>query len=210
MPSTTKGMCYKMSTIISICGNNFCTFVGDTRRGEITPSGWVYHDDETQKVFKINDRVLFGMTGAYLKDEDIRAAIAGLKSKKNASVEDVKSCVFGYLNKNKKRFTATRTYFVGGKIRSGEFCIHEIRFDVDTRKITFDTWKPSGLSNFGVTCSLPAEMSDRMGHYIERIEHTIRGCVSHGELTDKVVDIIGSIADESESVGRGATVVSVF
>ena len=44
-----------VSTVIGVCGENFCSLLGDTRR-TVNTSGDLYsfHDDNTQKVFKIN------------------------------------------------------------------------------------------------------------------------------------------------------------
>ena len=87
------GVLQSMSVVIGICGTNFCTFWADGRRVVSDPetaTGYrVDGDDHYQKIFKLNDRVLFGASGVFLMGEDLRDPVNTIADLSNASVKIV-------------------------------------------------------------------------------------------------------------------------
>ena len=90
---------YFMSAVIGVCGLNFCSFIGDRRRVTNGEKTWELIDDNTQKVFKLNNNVLFGMTGLYYTRDNILDPISSIQNLKKASVKSVVDAVISYINK---------------------------------------------------------------------------------------------------------------
>lgn len=60
-----------MSAVIAVCGTNFCTFAADRRMVIPDENTFLCANDETDKIFKVNDRVLLGMTGIFWRWEHL-------------------------------------------------------------------------------------------------------------------------------------------
>ena len=99
-----------MSAIIAVCGNNFCSFIADTRRVVSSGDRFLFGDDDTQKIFKLNSNVLYGMTGLYDTHSSILAAVSAIQDLSHACVDDVKDCVLDYIEAHKYAIIKRNTW----------------------------------------------------------------------------------------------------
>ena len=201
-----------MSTVIGICGTNFCSLCADSRRVVDHASGWDVADDETQKIFKINDRVLFGAVGVFETTEGLTAPFDVYPDKDAISVRMAYKAVSAYIERNVRRcWVAPRWYIVGGKDNKGDFCLYEIHLNGETGVVDVVLRKPAPpVFNFAMTCGLPPAMLPQRQKYMDLVEGVITSSRTHGEMLSGIGDIIRGIAAEDMSVGGEVMTISVF
>lgn len=105
-----------MSAIIGICGTNFCSFIANKRMVTNkfhSPNQMVVENEDFQKIFKINENMLFGCTGYFNKYESLfdPLRLIGLNT---VNLESIRNACVTYL----ERYQSTvqnRTYLIGEK-----------------------------------------------------------------------------------------------
>lgn len=200
-----------MSTIIAACGTNFCTLAADTRKVKPQDNGWAVVDDCTEKIFKINDRVLFGAAGLFDYDETLTAPFDTCHDKNTLTLETACQMVLEYMEKYKFKISkySVRNYIVAGKNNDGEFCIYEIHHNSSTGIPETILRKPQPpTANFAVTLALPFFRNVRK--YLEDVNSLVLNCGTHAALVNGLGKIINSIADSDMTVGKEIMTVSVF
>lgn len=176
-----------MSVIIGICGVNFCTFWADMRQVSYRPDGtFDVANDHTQKIFKLNDRVLFGAAGKFMGDEYILAPTHAIPNLERASVKIVKTSVVDYLKKQNKLYgnLTVRNYLIGGKQNNGTFIIYNVHWNSDTKKVEVSEYVPHPpTSAFALSMALPNCDSQ----YISMCESFASDCI-HNATTVRQLD----------------------
>ena len=209
-----------LSAVIGICSDNFCSLLADTRRvvssGSAVGSWLAYADDDTQKIFKLNQSVLYGMTGLYRTSQSILDAVASITDMNRASVDDVRDAVLSYLEENKKEMPPKRDYLVGGKMPDGSFRIYEIHMNFETYTPEVTVRAPlsrvmtGGKTTFGISCCLPIKAAEHRQFYLNKIEEAIHSSRTHREMLQKAAAVIGLISKCDDSVGQDVTALNVF
>lgn len=200
-----------MSTIIGVCGINFCTLAADTRKVKPQDNCWLVVNDCTEKIFKINNRVLFGAAGLFDYDETLTAPFDVYQNKNAVTLEMACEAVLDYMEKYKFKISkySARNYILAGKDNKDEFCIYEIHHNPSTGKPETTLRKPQPpASNFAVTLALP--FFHNAQRYLEEVNKLVLSCGTHTSLVDGLGEIIKSIADNDITVGREIMAVSVF
>ena len=151
-----EGIWFHMSAIIGICGTNFCSFLADTRRTYNSHFGYLVADDDTHKILKLNDNVIYEMTGLYdAEKETITSAIDGIGDKTSATPEDVLASILAYLDKHKYDIPRMRNYIVGGKDSNGKFVMYDVHMNFETYKPEVSSKTPvPPCSNYGISALL--------------------------------------------------------
>lgn len=209
------GVWCKVSAIIAVCGNNFCSFIADTRRVISSGDRFLFGDDDTQKIFKLNSNVLYGMTGLYDTHSSILAAVSAIQDLSHACVDDVKDCVLDYIEAHKYAIIK-RNYLVGGKMPDGTFRVYEIRFDPKAKRADVEVRAPlsnvlaNGKSTFGISLCLPDKATEHQKFYMSKVEDAILSSRTHGEILQKAAGVIGLIAKKDDTVGTNVMALSVF
>lgn len=198
-----------MSAIIGICASNFCVFIGDMRRTKNDADSYVISDDSTHKVFKINNRLLFGATGLFLIEEDLTSALDSIEDLENATVMDALNAVLEYLEIHKHKIPKMRNYLIGGKTETGRFIVYEIHMNFETNQPEIISRMPES-KEFGVSCSLPSKAMPMKNEYLSMVNNIIRTSGTFEELVQKVVGVIGEISKVDDTVGTNVEVVYIF
>ena len=204
-----------MSAIIAICGSNFCSFIADTRRVVSSGDRFVFADDSTQKIFKLNDHVLYGMTGLYDVHSSVLDAVSAMQDLSCACVDEVKECVLHYIEAHQHGIIK-RNYLVGGKMPDGTFRVYEIRFDPKTKRADVEVRAPlsnvlaNGKSTFGISLCLPDKAAGHKNFYMSKVEDAILSSHTHSEMLQKAAGVIGLISKVDDSVGQNVMALSVF
>lgn len=177
-----------MSVIIGICGVNFCTFWSDKRRVHYRQDmSFEVVNDNTQKIFKLNDRVLFGAAGTFRGAEDISAPILSIPDIEHASVKIVKNAVVDYLKKQNRLCgnLTVRNYLIGGKQNNGTFIIYNVHWNPDAQKVEVSEYAPHPpASTFALSMALPN--CDQQ--YISMCENAASDCIRISS-TDRQLDV---------------------
>ena len=203
---------YHVSAIIGVCGVNFCSFLADTRRTYNSHFCYKINDETTSKILKLNDRVLYGMTGLYdTEKETITSAIDEMGELVSATPEDVLASVLSYLDKHKYEIPRMRNYLVGGKEKSGKFVMFEVHMNFDTYKPEVTKRAPvADQSNYGVSLLLPPKAIQYAEAIMAEVERAITSSTKHDEMLQKAATVIGHIADIDETVNKTIEAVSVI
>lgn len=202
-----------MSVVIGICGTNFCTFWADGRRvvsdSETTTGYRVDADDHYQKIFKLNDRVLFGAAGVFLMGEYLLDAVSGIADMSNASVKMVKNAVVDYL-KTKHDPELIRNYLVGGKERNGAFVIYEITWDTAQRKaLVVERRLKQSRGGYAISMSLPIGEKQLAQKALSAAQAMVQQASDHEDLEHKITSVIYSISRLDDTVGPEAMSLTI-
>lgn len=202
-----------MSTIIGVCGTNFCTLCADSRKVAYGSGGVEVVNDSTQKIFKLNDRVLFGAMGIFSSYESFLAPFEVYPDKSVITVRMAYKAVIDHINRNMNSICGCmfRNYFVGGKDNKGRFCIYEIHLNTETKEIETTLRIPEPPTyNFSVSCGLPFSLQTQKQEYIGLVGDAVTSCSTHAQMVDSLKNIINKIAENDVTVGGEVRVVSVF
>ena len=207
------GVLQSMSVVIGVCGTNFCTFWADGRRvvnDSASPSGYrVDGDDHYQKIFKLNDRVLFGATGVFLMSEDLRDPVNTIADLSNASAKMVKNAVVDYL-KTKHDPELIRNYLVGGKERNGAFVIYEIAWDTAQRKaLVVERRLKQSRGGYARSMSLPIGEKQLAQKALSAAQAMVQQASDHEDLEHKIASVIYSISRLDDTVGPEAMSLTI-
>lgn len=209
--SIEDGAWSRVSAIIGVCSNNFCAFLADNRRVSYVKDGIRFEDDDTQKIFRLNDSILYGMTGVYAADETISDAIQAIKNVKHATIDDIRDTVLDYLKERKYSIPPSRNYLIGGKMPNSSFRIYEIHMNFETFSPEVSVRAPlasaltSGKVTFGISCLLPEKARERKDYFLGRVEQAITSSTTLNEMLRKAAGVIGDIAKIDDSVGSNVT-----
>jgi len=201
----------RMSTIIGICGENFCSFIADTRLTAYCEEGIIADNDTTEKIFKINERVLFGMTGVFWKDEKILAPLNIYPDHSVITLRMAYKAVIDYIEREKYEMLPMRNYMIGGKNNKGKFCIYEVQVNFKTYEAETTLRIPEPpTTNYGISCSLPPKLCSRSDEFVGMVGNCVTSSNTHGEMIEKVSGVIGKIAESDDTVGGSVSALSVF
>ena len=202
-----------MSTIIGVCSTNFCTLCADSRRVTNSSGGVEIVDDSTQKIFKLNDRVLFGAMGLFASYENFLDPFNVYLDKCVITVRMACKAVIDHINRNMNSGCGYmfRNYFVGGKDNKGKFCIYEIHFDTKTKEVETTLRAPDPPSyNFSVSCGVPFSLQAQKQNLMDSIGNVVSSSKTHTEMLSGLRHIIDKIAEDEITVGGEMQTVSVF
>lgn len=210
---TNGGVLQSMSVVIGICGTNFCTFWADGRRVVSDPetaTGYrVDGDDHYRKIFKLNDRVLFGASGVFLMGADLRDPVNTIADLSNASVKIVKNAVVNYL-KTKHDPELIRNYLVGGKERDGAFVIYEITWDIVQRKArVVERRLKQSQGGYAISMSLPIGEKQLAQKALSATQAMVQQASDHEDLKHKMASVIYSISRFDDTVGPAAISLTI-
>lgn len=207
------GLLQSMSVVVGVCGTNFCTFWADGRRvvnDPESPSGYrVDGDDHCQKIFKLNDRVLFGAAGVFLMSEDLCDPVNTIADLSNASAKMVKNAVVDYL-KTKHDPELTRNFLVGGKERNGAFVIYEIAWDTAQRKaLVVERRLKQSRGGYAISMSLPIGEKQLAQKALSAAQAVVQQASDHEDLKQKMASVIYSISRLDDTVGPEAMSLTI-
>lgn len=207
------GVIQYMSTVIGVCGTNFCTFCADSRRVAYKSNGIEVVDNSTQKIFKLNDRVLFGAMGIFASFENYLDPFNVYPDKSVITVRMAYKAVIDYLNRNMNTICGCmfRNYFVGGKDNKGNFCIYEIHLNTETKEIetTLRMPKPP-IYNFLVSCGVPFSLQAQKQNFLDMVGNAVTSSTTHADMLNGIRNIIDDISGRDITVGGKMQTVSVF
>ncbi len=188
-----------MSTIIGLCGTNYCLLASDSRM--VTPDeegNWTVKNDSTNKIIKVNDNVIYGATGQFWSSERIDEPIRHREYTNEASLLETVAITEKYMADNLvKVMSFRRQYIIAGREYDGSFCIVTIRLNDEKKGIERTVYRSDDPRHHASVIALPASLSDKEN--AERYSAILYGevikCKSLNELIASVNNVIHQIAD---------------
>ena len=191
-----------MSAIIGICSTQFCLLVADRRLVSIQNASTVVANDDTDKIFKINNDLIYGATGVFVDGEDFLEPLKCFSSFENITLDMALNAIKDYTICNFQMIDScnARNYILGGKQDSKYYmCI--IHYNGKIKKFEFESYCSSG-DTIKYQLILPpnavpfenqlrAEMSD-MFDKAKTIEALI---IESGKLITKIATIDDSVGN---------------
>lgn len=193
-----------MSMVIAVCGTNFCTMAADSRRVDMSDLSIL--DEDTRKIFKLNSRVLLGVTGLFPQGEQLLDALAGVADVEHASGKIVKNAIVDYLKK--RTLTMRRNYIVGCKLKDGTFMLYEIAVDPETRKVTVTERAPTKTQNFAVSLAAPPQING--ADIIASVQRGVLACKTHADLEVGLRALVRKAATMDDTVNDSVMIENIF
>ena len=190
-----------MSVVIGVCSTNFCLFAADTRRVTARGDSLVFDNDSTQKIFKINQNVLFGATGLFGASEALLDPLAMFPSPDMITVSNAQNATSDYTRHCLSKLSV-RNYLIGGKEDSGEFSIRYLHYNGENRNIDIQVFKPTPPYAYAFVCALPADLNAESIQYQNLVGQLINRCTTIPTLVEGLAQIIRDISDRDSSVGK--------
>lgn len=188
-----------MSTIIGLCGTNYCLLASDTRKVKPDENGnWVVDNDTTEKVFKLNGNVLFGATGKFWALENIDEPLRNYQDMSKLSLPKAVALVEKYIVDNiGKIISYHRQYIVAGREFDGAFCIVAIRLNEQEHRIDRVVYRAPIQNSHASVIALPDSLSDNASaeKFKKFLSDGMVTCETLDDVYRHVADTIFKIAD---------------
>ena len=166
-----KGVMTEMSVLIGICGEEYCLLFGDTRRVRYEGDQVRVTDDQSQNIFRVNDRVLFGMTGLGEGTEALFAPLRGFREKEAITLRLAVRASGDYLRRSMANLPGPMCCVAVGSDNRGRFCACEISGDPAAGQVETAERRPEPPgSPWGIACILPPGLAGERALYLERIK----------------------------------------
>lgn len=200
-----------MSAIIGICSTNFCSFISDKRKTTNQNENWVVSNDDTPKIFKIHDELLFGATGLFFANECIDDAIKPLLEDQDISLKAAVQNILNFLEKRKYKMPKMRNYLLGGKDEDGQYCMYLIHMNFETYSPEITFFQPQlPTANYAIALSLPPETMQYQNQYFNSVNHAIQTSKTVEQMLGKTAGIIREISKVSSTVSQDTMTLSLL
>jgi len=189
-----------VSIVISICGKNFCSMISDGRK--IDPMPDLLNpilDESFPKVFKVNNRVVFGGTGMFSMKERILDPLNVYPVKDIITPKMAYKASVDYLQNQKFDLYVSRNYIIGGKDSKGKFSIREVHFDPVNHEVSTTIREPD--SGFVISCALPARFEEMEGKILQVIGEFIQASKTHKQMLDYITKFIRGLYKFDDTIG---------
>ena len=194
-----------LSVLVGVCTETSCTFFADQRSTRTLKDGTTAETkDDAQKIFKVNDRLLYGVTGFLPDWEPITGPLDGLQDTDRLNADDLLGIIIEYLNANELRLRdagAGRIYVIGGVNRDGEYCIYKLHVSVSTYEIFVDEVNPAKDGHpIGIIYCTPPSLSTRLREFESGLSDTIQSSDA-GTMNENVAAYIREQTKDDPWVG---------
>lgn len=123
-----------MSIVVSICGVNFTMMAADRRLVALDQHGRVQYvrSDEFHKIFRLNEHMLFGVTGQIAPDEELLDPFKSLCHPEAMTMRVAAKELERYAaEKIRPARQYARQYILSGKDNKGRFCTYVLSSYLD-------------------------------------------------------------------------------
>lgn len=192
-----------MSVIIGVCGQNFATLWADQRMIQYQDGQPISFRDDVIKIFRLNERVLFGAAGLFKNGEDVRDAVSGLEDLERASVKVCKDAILSFLKANQRagRYLPVRNYILASKQKDGTFIMYSVHWDPDTKKAKATSYYPyTGDAAFGMVVALPQAPTQFQKECEDSVARLITTAQTYNTLDVGITTLIQEISKRNPTV----------
>lgn len=197
-----------MSAIIAVCSTNFCLFAADTRMVSMQNGSLVYDNDNTEKIFKLNKNLVFGATGLFHASETLLAPFSSFADQTQITISDAQDSILSYMN-NLSPTLSSRNYLIGGKDESGNYSLRYFHYNKASGDIETQIYKPKPPYLFAIVCALPQNLESDAQDYQRLVGNLVNQCDTLDNLIKGLAQIIRTISERDNSVGKQVSVVLI-
>lgn len=206
------GVIFNMSTIISVCNRNYCILLADQRKCMTEGGVWAPFDEHYQKIYKLNQNILFGATGMFSSRETIMSPFESVGDLNCLSIDECVQLLADYMisSDTYREVEIPRNYILGYRNPTTGFGICEIKRNPITWEVEINRRIPPSDSNdFITSCFLPKILPQEREIIQSKIQDAL---IKNNDINDAIYDlirIIGYIATKSITVNNNVTVLSL-
>lgn len=157
-------------------------------------------DESFPKVFKVNNRVVFGGTGMFSMKKRILDLLNVYPVKNIITPKMTYNASVDYLENQKFDLYVPRNYIIGGKDSKGKFSICEVRFDPMNHEVSTTIREPD--SEFVISCALPARLEEMEGKILQVIGEFIQASKTHKQMLDYITKFIRGLYKFDDTIGE--------
>lgn len=191
-----------MSAIIGICSSKFCLFVADRRMVNFRNGAINVTSDDTDKVFQLNENVVFGATGVFDEKEEFLTPFNCFSDFKNVTLDMALNAIRDYTVANFQiiKSCKARNYILGGK-QDGQYYMCVAHYNSKTETFELNTCAPTDDDvKYQILLPLNAmpfenDIKSEMASIFDNT-HTV------DQLIIESVKLIAKIADIDFTVGK--------
>lgn len=196
MLQLTEGYGY-MPTLIGVCSKHGVILCGDSRMVTFIDDS-VANIDDCRKIFKVNDRLIYGVSGMFPVDAKLVDPLVG-KNCERLSLNAAMKAVEDYLLEQKAISEIHEcSYVLAGEDRGGRPCIVSVRYDEADDTIYTD--RQFCMNKDVLWLSLPPAASQNEEYWRKRLTDILSA--DDGLSTEmKVKTFVAELADVSDFVG---------
>lgn len=201
-----------MSVIIGVCGLNFGLFIADKRMVTVCKDKVYFKNDDTEKIIRLNEHVVFGATGIFDSDESIDQPFLSWPNVNDLDFDLACQIVKEHCRMITARIKSHghRAYIIGGKTIDGKFKMCNMRLDSISKQFVTQIHTPTESTAPLCYCiSLPPKAASDQYRFELLLKtllcDTAKKNGSIDDLIRGIQDIIAYISDIDETVGKTYT-----
>lgn len=209
----SPGEIYTVSTIITCCGINFCMMAADKRKSFQSGDESIVLDDNTEKIFRVNNNILFGGSGVFWGNEKIYEPIKDRMNDRLTIVDAVKMTE-DYMYNNLAFVRALkRYYFISGRDDDGIYYLVRVCLREKDKCVHTDSFVPMRKDQKAYMIALPKSMEsdENATRFNQMLDKAVGGAESLPDLYLESAKIIRTVEkeDTSKSVDGGISFLSI-
>lgn len=192
----------KLSAVVMVCGTNFCTFVSDGRCVKFDKNGKIIgiRADDFQKIFKLNEKLIYGTSGQFNLDGDILAPFDEYPDKSVLTMNMAIKCIERHLERCNYGI-GDRTFLLGGKNNKGQFQLNTFVHKSSFSPVEKEVLIPSD-GQFYVKTAIPPDVNqDDIRKLLNKNIYGTSPWSSLDDLKSHMRDTIIDISKINNSVG---------
>lgn len=165
-----------MSAIIAICSCDYCAFIADLRMVNINSNSTItVNSNNIHKIFKLNNKLIFGATGKFENNENILSPLKMYPTYDYLSFEMLDNAIHEYTitSISKIRSCGNRRYIFGGVTSDDEFCVKMYSYNAQTGRFCEDVLKPTS-NGVGWRLLIPSKAVTNQDKYTLTIKNAIQ------------------------------------
>lgn len=184
-----------------VCGENFCTFVGDGRCVKFDFNGEIIgvRSNDFQKIFKLNDRLIYGTTGKFKRDSDILAPFEEYPDKSVLTMNMAIKSIERYLERCNYGI-GERNFLLGGKNNKGKFQLNTFILKNSYLSIEKEVLIPNN-GEFHIRASVPDMNQDDVKKLLDKNIYSTAPWKNIEDLITHMKNTIVDISKIDNSVG---------
>lgn len=145
---------------MAFCGVNYCLLASDKRVTFRNNTDHIEVDDSFEKIFKVNDNVIFGGTGSFWGNEDVYEPIKSRMNDRLSIVDAVKMTEQFMYDNLVYVSLMKRNYFITGKDEDDIYYLVRVSLNEEERSVQTISYVPKDLKQNATMLVLPHSLGD--------------------------------------------------
>lgn len=191
-----------MSVLFAICDKNIALLAADSRMVTCGDENGDIIDDHQHKIFKINDRLLFGGVGSIKGYESLVDAFKDVDYA-NLTLECADILLQEYMNgiMEKVHSTGHRTYILVGRNLNEDICVYTYDYNTTTKTSNIERINLAQCDMCEIYIGLPPSLAGQSDVYAKKLRTIMNREDTISGLKDGISGLIRDISNVDVTVG---------